>query len=237
MKIYLDLDEIDSIPEAYKKDASDIMRITGINTGNFAFRHALRKLIRNIQSYEVVNWVDARIIINSKEKVDSVLVSCANWLGFSEQDEKSNKVRADIIRELNAPVTAFGLGAQSSSADLNRDWGPNTQDLAKVLSEKSVSLSVRDEYTQKMLERIGVGNSIVTGCPSNFINDEENFIETLKTRALKSLSRSAQLRKFLIGEFSGGHKSSGSVLKKSYTSCRNFPQVTSYKALTFIHFS
>ena len=42
MKLYLDLDEVDSIPEPYKKDTSDIMRITGNNTGNFAFRHALR---------------------------------------------------------------------------------------------------------------------------------------------------------------------------------------------------
>lgn len=215
MKLYLDLEEIDSIPEPFKRDSSEIMRITGLNTGNFAFRHALRKIITDIDEYEVVTWRDAHRIINSKLKISHVLVSCANWLGFTDQDERSNKVRANVIRDLNAPITAFGLGAQSPNADLSMSWGPNTEDLARALSEKSTLLSVRDDFTHRMLERIGINNSVVTGCPSNFISDDSCFIEKLRHSALASLKKENEIRKFQIGEFSGGNKYSGAILNKT----------------------
>lgn len=215
MKLYLDLDEIDSIPEAYKKDSSGIMRITGNNTGNFAFRHALRYLIQNIESYKLINWGDARRLIEEGVKADKIILSCANWLGFAEADERSNLVRAKVIEDLGAPVIAFGLGAQASSADENLDFGPNTVRLAKAISKHSEQVSVRDDFTLSMLKKIGIENAVVTGCPSNFINQSNNFVENLAYQAEKSRSKKLSLQKFVIGEFSGGNKHSGGVLQKT----------------------
>lgn len=213
MKVYLDLEEIDAIDIPYEKSSSDIMRITGNNIGNFAFRHALRYLVKDIHEYKVINWRDARQLINQKIKVDKVILSCANWLGFSETDERSNLVRAQVIEDFGAPVVAFGLGAQAASNDTQLSFGPNTEKLAKIISHYSVKVSVRDEFTLSLLNKIGVDNAVVTGCPSNFINNSVSFIDDLALQAEKNRSKNISLQKFIISEFSGGNKHSGAVLR------------------------
>ncbi|NQZ03480.1 polysaccharide pyruvyl transferase family protein [Idiomarina sp.] len=215
MKIYLDLDEIDSIKTPYVQSSSDIMKITGNNIGNFAFRHALRFLVKEIESYKVVNWGDARRLINEEVRVEKVILSCANWLGFSDADERSNLVRAKIIEDFSAPVVAFGLGAQASNVDEKLEFGPNTARLAKAIAKHSEQISVRDEFTLSLLKKIGIENAIVTGCPSNFINQSSSFIKRLATQAENGRRKKLSLQKFIIGEFSGGNKHSGGVLRRS----------------------
>ncbi|UTF59558.1 polysaccharide pyruvyl transferase family protein [Gilvimarinus sp. DA14] len=215
MKLYLDLDEIDNIPEAYQKSATDIMRITGLNTGNFAFRHALRHLVSDLDSYKLVNWGNARKLIEQKVKAEKLLISCANWLGFSEADERSNLVRAKVIEDFGAPVVAFGLGAQASSVSQDLELGPNTARLARAISNHSEQVSVRDHFTLTLLQKAGIQNAIVTGCPSNLINQSDDFIKNLSTQAKKSREKSLNFQKFVLGEFSGGNEHSGAVLRKT----------------------
>mgnify|MGYP003674674673 CR=1 FL=1 len=214
-KVYLDLKTVSSIPNAYKCSADEIMAYSGLNIGNFAFRHALHSLLEDIGEYTPLAWQQLNELI-AKEPIEQVIVSCANWLCATEQYEKSNGVRASIIEKLDCPVISFGLGAQASSKDSELNLGPNTVRLAKVLAEKCTLLSVRDEFTLNVLEKIGVQNAVVTGCPSNFINLDPDLGKKIvgKSQRLILKDPSWNELKIQFNEYSGGHVHSGGVLKR-----------------------
>ncbi len=213
-KLFLDLKVVSSIPNAYLENTTEIMGFSGANIGNFAFRHAL-SLMAETSDYKSVNYSDFNKIVDIEQPA-SVIISCANWLCASEQYETSNGVRAATFEKLDCPITVFGLGAQASSGSAELKLGPNTIRLAKVIAEKSVSISVRDEFTHTILNKIGITNVVQTGCPSNFINLNPALgHEVIKkaTGLIETAQSWADLRTH-FSEFSGGHKASGSVLKK-----------------------
>lgn len=224
-KYWLDLKCLDSVPEAYQKSSKEIMEFTGINTGNLAFRHALRKMVKDYASYKVVDWRAMQSLLENGENVTHVIVSCANWLGLSEEDERSNGVRADIIGSIDAPVISFGLGAQAKDVGKEVKFGPNTERLAKCLSSKCNYLSVRDEFTQNSLEAMGIRNAVVTGCPSNFINHDNNLGTKIAAKAANFVADKVTLfdLRSSITEFSGGNKHSGQIINATLEVLRNSP--------------
>lgn len=214
---FLDLKVISSIRNSYLEDTKGLMQYSGENIGNFAFRHALNLMIE-ITSYKSVAYDEINRAINSSQQPSSVVISCANWLCASDNYEKANGVRATILENLKCPITVFGLGAQATSGDSNLKLGPNTVRLAKVISDKSISISVRDNFTRSILNDIGIDNVVVTGCPSNFINPSPFLGKEVIERAIRTI----ETKKIAWGdirthfsEFSGGHKMSGAVLKKT----------------------
>jgi hypothetical protein len=214
-KLYLDLRALSAVPDPYLATTQDIMSYSGANVGNFAFRHALKSLI-NIEDYQVVDYTGFNHAV-AKEKPQSVVISCANWLCATEQYEKSNAVRAATIEKADCPITVFGLGAQAKTGQNDFKLGPNTERLAKVIAERSVKVSVRDEFTLNTLEKIGITNAIVTGCPSNFINLNKQLGSSISDKCQKIIDKqpSWQDLKIHFSEFSGGHKSSGQVLHET----------------------
>lgn len=70
---------------------------------------------------------------------------------------------------LDMPMAIVGLGAQNPEADVTfLDDHPPARDFIARLNEKSVSISVRGEFTAAVVERLGGRNIRVTGCPSLF---------------------------------------------------------------------
>jgi hypothetical protein len=192
------------------------MSNSGANIGNFAFRHALKTMI-NIGEYIPVTYSSFNRIAQDT-KPESVVISCANWLCGSEQYERSNGNRADTIEKADCPVTVFGLGAQASKNDGSLSLGPNTIRLAKVISERAKLVSVRDEFTQSVLNQVGVKNTVVTGCPSNFINLDPQLGSKILAKASSLLKKGAlwQDLRAHFSEYSGGHGASGRVLKSTF---------------------
>ena len=222
-KLYLDLRVVSSIPTAYLENAKTLAQYSGANTGNFAFRHALRTLF-DIGSYYPTNYPEFSRMI-AIEQPDSVIVSCANWLCSSDQYEKSNGVRANTLEKIDCPVISFGLGAQASSDSTELKLGPNTIRLAKVLAEKCNFISVRDEFTHSALNNIGITNAVVTGCPSNFINPNPSLGQEISARANTLIETSpswADIRAH-FSEFSGGSKFSGTVLRATLRLLKQSP--------------
>lgn len=215
-KYYLDLPWIGEVPQAYRADSAELMAVSGLNIGNFAFRHALRFILADFRAYRPILYSpyleDAR-----KGRVDRTIVSCANWLGTSEQDEASNLNRARAFEATDAPTTCFGLGVQARAGDGVPVLGPNTRRLAEVLAERSPRLSVRDDLTRQTLESIGITNTVVTGCPSNFINPDPDLGSQIiaRSRALRGQARGWKQMRSILSEFSGGHAASGQVLRES----------------------
>lgn len=215
-KYYLDLPCVGEVPNAYRVHSSELMAVSGLNIGNFAFRHALRFIIDDFESYQPVRY-PAYQSAAGHGRVERTIVSCANWLGTSERDEASNLNRARAFEAADVPTVCFGLGVQARSGEESPELGPNTRRLAEVLSAGATLLSVRDELTRRTLERIGITNTVVTGCPSNFINPDPQLGGRV-VRSAKSLRRGARGWKEIrsaLSEFSGGHGASGMVLRES----------------------
>jgi hypothetical protein len=51
-----------------------------------------------------------------------------------------------------------------------------------LVKNKCITAGLRGEFTQNLLERFGVTNTEITGCPTNFINKSPNFVEQLENK-------------------------------------------------------
>lgn len=222
--LYLDLKSVSGINQAYKKNTQGLMNLSGVNLGNFAFRHGLAQM-HDLSPYRKMGWVGTIDYVEQNGKPDNLLLSCANWLGTSVDDENNNGYRALVIEKMDCPVTAVAIGAQSHSPISEFELGPRTQRLIKVISERSKLVSVRDSFTQEALEKYGITNTIVTGCPSNFINLSPTLGRTIQYKASAILDKSMGLDKARIhlSEYSGGNSASLKVLSKTLEILRQSP--------------
>ena len=213
---YLDMEVVGEVPLAYRSDSAGLMRLSGRNLGNLAFRHALRTILADLEAYGPIRSEPYRAAAE-QGAVRRAIVSCANWLGTSERDETDNLNRARIFAATDAPTVCFGLGVQAPAGDGLPALGPATRRLAEVLAERAPVISLRDELTRRTLEAIGITNTVVTGCPSNFINPDPDLGARIiaRSRALQAETRGWPQTRSLICEFSGGHPASGRVLHRS----------------------
>jgi len=212
--LHLDLRVVSSVPDAYKANSVELMRFAGANIGNYAFRHALKSLV-DLNQYKTIVYSNIPNELSNGQP-ETVLVSCANWLCATEQYEASNGNRAIMIDKLKCNVVSFGLGAQAPSEKTKLVLGPNTIRLARVLADKCHYLSVRDVFTAEILSSIGIKNTVITGCPSNFINLDP----MLGTKIAEQAKLGEEIRDWTgvrthISEFSGGHVLSGAILKST----------------------
>ncbi|MBO6728434.1 MAG: polysaccharide pyruvyl transferase family protein [Maricaulis sp.] len=213
-KVYLDLPYTTDIPAAFKFDSTGLMDGSGHNLGNFAFRHALRFIVNGLDGYQTMRWRELHE--RSQEiEIDNIVLSCANWLGLSDQDEAANKNRTRAISSVEGQATCFGLGVQAKLTDELPTLRPNTLEFARILSSRAVTISVRDEMTRNVLYAAGIKNAVVTGCPSNFINPDPTLGKTISdmARTLADQKPSWRDLRSCISEASGGHPFSSRVLR------------------------
>jgi polysaccharide pyruvyl transferase WcaK-like protein len=134
---------------------------TGGNTGNQIIAHALLSQIE----YDELSWqhsIDPRLV---RERYDTIVIAAANFL-FKSFDFGG---MADYIEKADLPVVIVGLGAQSNTYDPNIQLMPGTERFVRVIAERAISIGVRGPYTREVLERRGVHNVTVTGCPSYYM--------------------------------------------------------------------
>ena len=90
----------------------------------------------------------------------------------------------DSLPESN--IAMVGLGAQNPIQDLSfLDNNKSAHIFLKKLSERSASISVRGNFTSAILERHGIKNIRITGCPSLFYTHKPPSVkvpELLSTR-------------------------------------------------------
>jgi hypothetical protein len=157
---------------------------TGGNTGNQIIAHALLSQIE----YDEVSWqhsIDPRAV---KERFDMIVIAAANFL-FRSFDFGG---MADYIVKADLPVAIVGLGAQSNTYDPDIQLLPGTERFVKVIAERAVRIGVRGPYTREVLERRGVHNVTVTGCPSYYMSRSPALTLTKRDfSAVKKLSVNA----------------------------------------------
>lgn len=212
----MDLLYLGGIENAYKENSDGLMYYSGFNLGNYAFRYGLSKMIAT-QDYQRINWRGCRKFLDENGAPNKVLLSCANWIGTSGHEEKANATRYELIKRMDCPTIPVAIGAQSHGSIDEFSLGKNTINLISLLSERSEKISVRDEFTRQALEKYGINNVVVTGCPSNFINDDNKLGYRVKKKALSLLESGIDVKdtRYHISEYSAGNAVSSLVLAKT----------------------
>lgn len=85
-----------------------------------------------------------------------------------------------FIERLKLPIVVFSLGAISPNHkedyELHRKLPPDMMRCFRAIADRSVSLSVRGDFTAATLENMGIRNFKVVGCPTNFENGPERIV-------------------------------------------------------------
>lgn len=135
------------------------------NTGNYMFTEAAYRNIAGDISWIGFNFDPDKI----NAEYDHVIMPAANWIDRGEALD--GLVR--LLKRIELPITCIGLGAQAASAGTDPASLTLSQgaiDLTKILTERCKHISVRGEFTRKVLAHLGCHNTVVTGCPSLYMD-------------------------------------------------------------------
>jgi hypothetical protein len=155
---------------------------SGANLGNFAFVEAIwRHLAPEVT---IMPWGVAAG--EARERADILVLAAANQLGAHNDLGEF----ATHLESIGLPLVVVGLGAQAESLHSPVNLPTGTERWARVLAALAPSsapnIGLRGEFTARVMERLGLGDhAVVTGCPSNFLNDSPDFYATLKSRVEK----------------------------------------------------
>lgn len=135
-----------------------LYHLVGKNTGNLLFTNAVWNQIDGPK--ERISFAFDPDKLN--ERLSALVIPAANWLSPTVDFTHL----AGLVERLKIPVVLIGLGAQDAGYSGAINIPEGTVRLAKAVAERSVSVSVRGEYTKQILSSLGVQNVTVTGCPS-----------------------------------------------------------------------
>lgn len=159
------------------QDTPQALAVVGHNTGNLFFQYAITNAFTDDKAHvgSDVSWDPAE----ARERFRVLVVPSANFI-------RENFDPVDFINYLEKtqlPLVFIGLGVQADSYDKREfDLSPSIRKLIGLLKERSVTVGVRGEYSAQVLADMGVTNTQVTGCPTNFVNRDPNFGEKLKEK-------------------------------------------------------
>ncbi|MGQ4268156.1 polysaccharide pyruvyl transferase family protein [Nocardiopsis changdeensis] len=162
--------------------------VFGDNAGNLIFSQASHKLLQTSDTEIVSNGfrADASEAERINEEYDAFVVPLANAFRVSFVPHLNRL--SSLIEKLTIPVVVLGVGAQS---DL--DYGLKRMErlnepvrrFASAVLDRSASIGVRGEFTERYLKSLGFNDVEVIGCPSMFM-DGDRLSVTKKVAELDS---------------------------------------------------
>lgn len=165
--------------------------LIGENVGNLLFQQASYKLLQT----EGTEVVTGRLLGGREEaerissEFDHVVIPLANAFRFSFRPEVDRL--SETIESLTVPVTVLGVGAQmhldGDLARLDRMRGSVSRFMRAVL-DRSPSVGVRGEFTERYLHSLGFSDTDVIGCPSLYMNGPDLQV-TKRVAKLNRLSK------------------------------------------------
>jgi hypothetical protein len=156
----------------------------GENTGNLLFQHAVWKRVKNPKlNFRMGIDFDVDYF---RDNIDVLCIPAANQINPMWDLD----AWADLVEYIDKPVVIAGLGAQAAIGEVAEiRLGPGTRRFLEGLHKRAIFIGVRGEETRQFLVGIGFSNVVVTGCPSNFINDHisgENIVRKLEAFLAKN---------------------------------------------------
>ena len=152
------------------KTIPEKMQFAGANSGNLIFTETLKKQL----VYEKEIWLNA----NALKEVENpaVIIPAANFIIQGNDSLMQALIR--FLEQTDCPVTMAGLGAQAPGDVLPAELVARLSEAHirafKMLSERAVSIGVRGEYTAECLNRMGIHNVKIIGCPSFYFRRQKH---------------------------------------------------------------
>ncbi|PNV62603.1 hypothetical protein C0033_08580 [Clostridium sp. chh4-2] len=157
-------------------------RDVGNNTGNLVYANALIDQLDNASD----TWFGLE---ENKEEIRAGVIPSSNALNIKGNTLES---QAQCIKECSYPVTLVGLGAQATPefntpSRLVKELPSSCVDAIRLIAQQTVSIGVRGYFTAECLEKLGIHNYRVIGCPSLYfckkkikkVNTPENIRKTV----------------------------------------------------------
>jgi len=165
--------------DSFLHPSEALFRASGDNLGNFAFVEALWRHLS--PEATILPWrVTAE---EAREKCDLLVFAAANQLGAHHDLGWF----ATHLEKIGLPIVVVGLGAQAPNMASLVQLTAGTERWVRLLAAQAPTrrpnIGVRGEFTRRVLEKLGLGDqAAITGCPSNFLNDQPDFYAALKRR-------------------------------------------------------
>jgi len=155
----------------------ELLNKVGQNTGNLLFQYAV---CNSIDEDIIVVGTDIPWDIKTvRETCRVIVVPCANFI--RENFDFTGFV--DFLEKTELPLVFLGLGAQARDYEQTEfDFHPSIIKLLNLVKERCKIAGLRGEFTQRLLEKFGVTNTEIIGCPTNFINKDPDFVTKLEDK-------------------------------------------------------
>jgi hypothetical protein len=162
--------DVVSVEEAIRRD------VIGTNSGNLIFSDASHKILQTPGTEVVSNGIATDVAAAGRinDEYDAFVVPLAN--AFRPSFEGSLEKLTRLISRLRIPVVVLGSGAQAGlDYDATRLKGiePTVRAFVSAVLDRSASIGVRGEFTEKYLKDLGFRDVEVIGCPSMFLHGKD----------------------------------------------------------------
>lgn len=145
---------------------------TGLNTGNLYIGHAVNSLFKTQRSFNLWEDLSDEEVDNIRSNNDIVVMGASNFINQSTDFQ----IPADNLDKLKLPVIVLGIGAQAANDTVKKiKLTKGTEKFLHKISEYSVSIGVRGDYTAELMNNLGIKNITIIGCPTYYINEDINF--------------------------------------------------------------
>jgi hypothetical protein len=189
--------------------------IFGTNAGNLIFSHAAHKLLATSGTEVVPSHFSAKASEAERinEEYDVFVVPLAN--AFRRSFLPRLRELTALIERLTIPVVVLGVGVQTT---LDYDLGypePINDEVKRFVAavlDRSASIGVRGECTERYLHHLGFTDVEVIGCPSMFLDGPQLRVTppggplTRESRIALNASRSAMKTGDVGGFVTANHR-------------------------------
>ena len=152
---------LDEIKDQTIDDTQKFSKL-GSNTGNMLFWHSLKAQLKlDVRSRWYIDHIEKLNLSEYKAFITTDLI----WIRQMQDLSYINKV-LDVIGDL--PLIPISIGLQCNSYLPDFKMHPETVKLIQRLSERC-TMGVRGSYTAEILDKYGIKNFKVVGCPSMYL--------------------------------------------------------------------
>lgn len=158
------------------------------NAGNTIHARAPQRIFQKSDAHVVDYFVDKWTALDDKNYAEFVNRHCDHLVVTLANTIRINSARTEpyvklqrMLELYKVPVTIFGLGVRSATEDLDEiHLSREMVELLQYLDEHCAPVGVRGSFTKKVfVEKAGMKNVVVTGCPS-FFSEPESFMRLKK---------------------------------------------------------
>lgn len=182
------------------------------NIGNIVFLESIAREL-NAKSISIYDFITN--YRSYENEYDMIILSLANMI--SPNYQLSNEF-LESLEKTKIPICIFSIGIQAYSKEdlINLEINENVKRILNLSNKSGTTIGLRGEITKEYLDRKGINNTQVIGCPSIFYKKNiPTKIDNIPKDILISGSFNGNWRKPLSNLFYFGQKYSKSYLVQS----------------------